>query len=161
MYAVLDKNNKIRNLFYFELNQTIIDHHAQYNEIVFEVSQNEKYIIESFYANEQNNTDEQYTPDFELIKKAYLLNVNLQANKLILAIAPEHKQRNLTARSTELQERRLDGEDLTDDELQEVAAIKSIWVQIKLIREQSNVITDNIIACTTQEELDQVNITLE
>lgn len=65
-----------------------------------------------------------------------------EAYRRIVTILPEWKQRNYTAKSVELTEKKVDGGILTQDELDELSTIKAKWVEIQQIRAAS----DNIEA---------------
>jgi hypothetical protein len=60
-----------------------------------------------------------------------------EARRRILAIAPEWKQANLTARAAELTDIK-HGRALTGPEQAEEAAIRAVWSQIKAIRTASD-----------------------
>ncbi len=69
-------------------------------------------------------------PDVEEVKE--------EARRRILALAPDWKQVNLTARAIELQEiRRVHGT-WTDAEQEELSVILGVWSQIKAIRTRSD-----------------------
>ncbi|MCK5601039.1 hypothetical protein KAR91_04165 [Candidatus Pacearchaeota archaeon] len=73
--------------------------------------------------------------------------VKEEAYKRITSILPEWKQRNYTAKSVELTEKKVDGLTLTEDELNSLAAIKIKWASIQQIRTASDNIeieVDNI-----------------
>jgi hypothetical protein len=65
--------------------------------------------------------------------------INAKAHHDIVAIAPEWRQRNMIARTTELQDKRINGLALTEGEEAEIIAMRGIWSQIKAIREQSDI----------------------
>ena len=70
-----------------------------------------------------------------------------EAYRRIIDILPEWKQRNYTAKSVELTEKKVDGLTLTEDELNSLAAIKIKWASIQQIRTASDNIeieVDNI-----------------
>ena len=64
--------------------------------------------------------------------------VKLEAGRRILAIAPDWKQRNLTARAAEFAIKLAEGGTLTAAEKDERAAGEAIWTRIKSIRAASD-----------------------
>lgn len=66
-----------------------------------------------------------------------IADIKKQAMIAILAIAPEWKQRNMMARSLEL-ERKDRKQGLTAEEQAEIDAMESVWAQVKAIRTQSD-----------------------
>ena len=69
--------------------------------------------------------------------------VNAEAGRRILAIAPEWKQANMTARMVELMPKMI-GNTTSADEKAEISAAHAIWDRIKAIRAYSNTITQAI-----------------
>jgi hypothetical protein len=65
--------------------------------------------------------------------------VKREAGRRIELLAPEHKQRNVTARGVELMPKFIAGT-LTADEQAEWDAGEALWASIKAIRERSNVL---------------------
>lgn len=66
--------------------------------------------------------------------------VNDLAGAKILAIFPEHKQRNYIARSVELTKKVADGGVLDAGELAEETLIQGLWDRVKAIRAHSDVL---------------------
>lgn len=70
--------------------------------------------------------------------------VKAEARRRILALAPEWKQANLTARAVELVRK---GEAVwTEAETAEVAAIEAVWAAIKAIRAASDILEAEVDA---------------
>jgi len=67
---------------------------------------------------------------------AYITAVKTEAGRRILSFLPEWKQRNLTARMTELLE--IGKTNWTAEQQAEVDAMKAIWKQVKVIRKLSD-----------------------
>jgi hypothetical protein len=82
----------------------------------------------------------------EYVKDKQVLNVNNIAHSKILSIAPEHQQRNMTARGAELLQMVVEGETLTAAEQAERSAIKDIWDRIKAIRAHAKYLEEEILA---------------
>ena len=90
-------------------------------------------------------------------KDERLAMVREEAGRRIVEIAPDFKQRNLTARAAELALRvAVGGPALTPDELAEIAAGQGVWNTIKAIRVASNAAEVAILAATTNDEADLV-----
>lgn len=64
----------------------------------------------------------------------------------IINIAPEHTQRNMIARSTELLEKQLNMEELTAEEISERGYIRSVWERVKTIRAHAKYLKSEIEA---------------
>ena len=80
--------------------------------------------------------------DFDKSKAAHRADkINVEAQRRIIAIAPEWKQRNWIARSVELL--RIGPANWTPAEQAEADAIQAQWDQIKAIRDASNAAIDN------------------
>lgn len=85
-------------------------------------------------------------------KSKGIFDAKTEAQRRIILIVPEWKQRNLLARSSELLERKLDNL-ITSEEEAELLDIKAIWGQITAIRSAS----DNIEAeINTKTSVDAV-----
>ncbi len=69
--------------------------------------------------------------------------VRAEAYRRIVALAPEWKQRNMTARGLELTRKELAGGTLTAAEQAEAAAITAAWDAVKAIRAASDVLEAN------------------
>ncbi len=67
---------------------------------------------------------------------AYITAVKTEAGRRILSFLPEWKQRNLTARMTELLE--IGKANWTIEQQEEVDTMKAIWKQVKVIRKLSD-----------------------
>jgi hypothetical protein len=70
--------------------------------------------------------------------------VKREAGRRIEALAPEHKQRNVTARGVELMPKQIAGT-LTKAEQAEWAAGEALWAGVKAIRERSNALENGAI----------------
>jgi hypothetical protein len=68
------------------------------------------------------------------------------AYRKIINIVPEYKQRNMTARSTELLEKQLNMEELTTEEIAERDYIRSVWKRVKSIRAHAKYLKEQSIA---------------
>ena len=81
-------------------------------------------------------------PDAEFttaeLKEQKIKEIKQKAAQDVLKIAPEWKQRNMLATILELQEKRIDGEMLTEDEQNQINVAKEIWNSIKKIRKDSD-----------------------
>lgn len=64
--------------------------------------------------------------------------IKTQAQEDILAIMSEHQQRNALARTIELQDKKIVGEELSQAELAELELYRDKWNRIRQIREKSN-----------------------
>ncbi len=82
--------------------------------------------------------------------------VKNEANKRIVAVLPEWKQRNYTARSVELTEKIATGGTLTTDEQTELTNIKGLWAQVKDIRNKSDTLEASIDGMTPEQVEDLV-----
>jgi len=69
--------------------------------------------------------------------------INQEAYTRIIAIVPEHTQRNMTARGLEITQKLVAGDPLTQDEIDERAAIQAVWDQAKAIRAAANTMTSD------------------
>ena len=83
--------------------------------------------------------------------------IRAEAARRILEIAPEWRQRNLTARAAELALKIGDGLALTTEEQAERAAGQLIWDKIKAIRAASNVLEAMPIADRPQDYKDNAH----
>ncbi len=79
--------------------------------------------------------------------------IKAAARDRIVAICPDWKQANLTARAAELA---LAGGPKTDAERAEVAAGAAIWAQIKAVRAASDTAEAAVLAAKTNEDADAV-----
>lgn len=80
------------------------------------------------------------------------------AKKKILDIIPQWKQNNLTARATELLERKIDGT-ITATEQTELTTLRNTWNSIlKPIRTASDSIENEINGIATTEEANAYNV---
>ena len=79
-----------------------------------------------------------YTPEdwAAMNPPATVEEVKAEANRRILAIIPEWKQRNLLAQATRLNRKSV--ADWTPEEVAQVEAGDAIWAQVELIRTRSN-----------------------
>ena len=73
----------------------------------------------------------------------------------IVSILPEYKQRNYTARSAELLEKKIDGT-ISQSEIDELTVMKAIWGEIKAVRDESNTLDAAVLAATTVDEVNQI-----
>ncbi|WP_306143023.1 hypothetical protein [Roseibium sp. MMSF_3412] len=64
--------------------------------------------------------------------------VKAEASRLILAIAPDWKQRNYIARATELVRKVQTDGSLTTDEQNEETAMKALWAKVNAMRAKSD-----------------------
>lgn len=80
------------------------------------------------------------------------------AYKRIIAILPEWQQRNYTAKSVELTEKKVDGVALTPEELIILDVIKAKWVLIQQIRAASDSIEADIDGVNTIEGIEAYNV---
>lgn len=78
-------------------------------------------------------------------KDKRIAEIKAKAGELIVAIAPEWKQRNMTAAGLELTSKRAQGQTLTADELSTEAAIVALWAQIKAIRDHSDQLEQDVL----------------
>ena len=89
----------------------------------------------------------------EEVQAARLEAVRAEAGRRILAVAPEFRQRNLTARAVEIvMEHGADPADWPGEVQAEVAAGMAVWAAIKAIRAASDVAEAAILAATTAED---------
>lgn len=77
--------------------------------------------------------------------------VKLDSNRRIIALTGggefwRERQMNALVRFSELMDKRISGESLTEAESAEVAQLKAIWSQIKAIRAHSNALEAQILA---------------
>lgn len=79
-------------------------------------------------------------------KQEFIAEVNALAGAKILALYPDYKQRNMTARYVELVT-------LGELDTQEALSIKSAWEWIKSVRERSNVANLGIQSASTIAEI--------
>ena len=82
-----------------------------------------------------------YTVDF--IKDERISKIKKLASDKILAIASEHKQRNMVVRNIELLNKKID-QTITGEELEEIEANQLIWNDINAIRSASNIIEGQV-----------------
>lgn len=83
--------------------------------------------------------------------------IKKEANRRILQIAPEWKQRNILARMTELVDAR-SGRALTDSEQTEMDSAKSLWADIQNVRQASDDIEAEIVAMTDWTAVRSIDI---
>lgn len=81
-----------------------------------------------------------------------------EANRRIIDMLPEWKQRNYTAKSVELTEKKVDGLTLNQEELNFLAAIKDIWASVQQIRTASDTIEAEINNIGISADLETYNI---
>lgn len=77
-------------------------------------------------------------PSGQDLADALCREAKIEAGRRIVALAPEWKQRNATARGVELTDKKASGEPLTADEQAEVDAMKALWLAISAIRAASD-----------------------
>lgn len=82
-----------------------------------------------------------------------------EAQRRILAVIPQWKQANLTARGVELNTKVISGGTLTIAEQAELAAGFALWSKAKAIRTSSDLIELDIAASTNLDTFDIVNST--
>lgn len=90
-------------------------------------------------------------------KSAWVDRVKREARVRIVQLMPEWKQRNLIARSVELVDAKAAGE-ASASELDELEALRSELQIIKSIRTASDVIEDEVLACTTVDDVLAIDI---
>jgi len=81
-----------------------------------------------------------------------------EAYKRIVDILPEWKQRNYTAKSVELTEKKVDGIILTEEELSILDDIKTKWVLIQQIRTASDSIEIEIDNISNVEDIEAYSV---
>ena len=81
-----------------------------------------------------------------------------EAYRRIIDILPEWKQRNYTAKSVELTEKKVDGLALTEDELNLLAEIKIKWASIQQVRTASDSIESEIDNIDFAEDVETYSI---
>ena len=97
-------------------------------------------------------TPEEQAAQFARLKQARILDVKHEARRRILALCPEWKQANLTARAAELA---IKGPgNWTEAETAEHAAGQAIWDQIKALRAASNAAEAAILAAEDEAACD-------
>lgn len=79
-----------------------------------------------------------------------LVAVRAEAGRRILAIAPEYRQRNLTARAAEIA--LFEPQPWSEEIQAELSAGAAVWAAIKAVRAASDVAEAAILAATTAEE---------
>ena len=81
-----------------------------------------------------------YTPpvDPSVVEADRVANIKLAAGRLITGKLPEWKQRNLSARFTELLEDKVSGKTLSSEKKAEMDAIKAMWSWVKAVRAESD-----------------------
>lgn len=89
-----------------------------------------------------------YSGDLASNKADRIAQIKVTARERILAIAPEWRQANLTARAAELA---LAGGPKTPSEVAEVAAGQTVWNAVKAVRAASDVAEAAVNAATTPE----------
>ena len=82
-----------------------------------------------------------------------------EAHNRIVSILPKWKQRNYTAKSVELTEKKVDGVALTQEEIAILDTIKAKWVLIQQIRAASDSIEAEIDNINTVEGIEAYGIT--
>lgn len=90
------------------------------------------------------------------LKNAAITSIKQTAAAKILAVLPEYKQSNLTARAAELALAGLT-RSLTFDEQAEITAGQAYWNRIKAIREHSNSLEELLNLATTVEDFDSID----
>ena len=102
--------------------------------------QQERYFQDPTTCRVQNGVlvDNYVDPNLEaMLEEGRVQSIKQEAERRILAIAPEWKQRNMLARSAELADKKGSGP-LTPDEIAEENAMRAVWAQIKEIRRKSD-----------------------
>ncbi len=85
------------------------------------------------------------------------------AGRVIITIAPEYKQRNMTARSVEIADAKAQGT-ATEADIAESEVIRAIWARIKGVRAKSNELEAQYIAAGNNlaaEDLETIRAALE
>ncbi len=77
--------------------------------------------------------------------------IKAEAYRRIITIIPEWKQRNLTARATELSMKVAAGGSLTAEEQAEWDAGEDIWTKVKVIRTKSDVLEAQVSGMTVKQ----------
>ena len=77
-------------------------------------------------------------PDPDLVARRRVHLIKMKARDLILSQLPEWKQRNLSARFTELLEKQVSGKTLSTEESSEMVGIKGWWTWVKEVRSESD-----------------------
>lgn len=110
------------------------------------------------------------TADFEAQKAAKKAAVKAESYRRITTAGneddigdfcslPEWKQRNYNAFISELLDKKMSDEELSESETQAFELIREIWDAIKSIRVKSDLIEGDIEECETMEELNNIDIT--
>lgn len=86
-----------------------------------------------------------------------VIDVKHEANRRILAIMPDWKQRNSIARAAELSRKESKGT-ATPEEITELDQLETTWAGIKAIRSASDSIEAEVAALTTIEAVEQYDI---
>lgn len=86
---------------------------------------------------------------FERKKEDKIAEIKNEAQRRIFEIAPEWKQRNLTARAVELI-------NLGQNSTQEFSDIQAVWDSVKAIRDTSDQLEADVNAAATDAEVDAV-----
>ena len=93
-------------------------------------------------------------------EKSIVAKTKQLAATVILAIAPEHKQRNMTARALEISQET----EPTADEQAELDAIKAVWAKVKAVRAKSNELEAQYVEAgkeLTSEDVAEIKSELE
>jgi hypothetical protein len=99
---------------------------------------------------EGNVADEAQT--LEEVKAEKILEIKTIAGATIIGSFPDHKQRNLLARTNELLLKKIN-ETITQEEEAELSSNEAIWTWVKGVRASSNGTEVLVNACTTKEEV--------
>lgn len=86
---------------------------------------------------------------FERKKEDKIAEIKNEAQRRIIGIAPEWKQRNLTARAVELI-------NLGQNSTQEFLDIQAVWDSVKALRDTSDQLEADVNAAVTDAEVDAV-----
>lgn len=84
------------------------------------------------------------------VQSAALAVIRAEAGRRILAVAPEYRQRNLTARAAEIA--LFEPQPWSEEIQAELSAGAAVWAAIKAVRAASDVAEAAILAATTAEE---------
>lgn len=92
--------------------------------------------IKEWLSSEPRPSDEEIAAAIAALPDPLVSAVKAEAARRILAIAPEWKQRNMTARGVELLS--LGRENWSQTDIDEAAAMQVVWSRIKAVRAASN-----------------------
>ena len=102
-----------------------------------------------------------YTAPFDA--DACATQIKAIAGQTILAIAPEYKQRNMTALSVEIADAKAQGT-ATEEQIAQSEAIRLVWARIQAVRAKSNELEEQYISAgedLTAEDIEAIRVELE